>query len=161
MAFRLPKACRSFFNEVVTTGSTGRNEETKFLWFDAYYLCLLVGLAKKKISPDPLLLESGEFIDYYPESYVSSRDYISGLLIATELERLDIVKEDAASLQKLMLHYVDYESPTRLSKSGLDMLNQYAARGMEIMQDTMSGKPINLEILLREYFMLFEMGEFI
>lgn len=160
MAFRLPKACRNFFSEVVTTGSTGRNEENKFLWFDAYYLCLLVGLAKKKISPDPSLLDS-EFIDYYPEPYAASRDYIAGLLIATELERLDIVKEDAASLQKLMLHYVDYESPTRLSKHGLDILNQYAARGMEVMQGTMSGKPINLEILLREYFMHFEMGEFL
>lgn len=159
MAFRLPKACRTFFNEVVTTGSTGRNEENKFLWFDAYYLCLLVGLAKKKISSDPSLLDS-EFIDYYPDSYVASRDYIAGLLIATELERQNIVKEDAGSLQRLMLDYVDYESPTRLSKSGMDTLNQYAARGMEVMQDMMSGKPTNLEILLREYFMLFETGEF-
>lgn len=159
MAFKLPKACRNFFSEVVTTGSSGRNEENKFLWFDAYYLCLLVGLAKKKISSDPSLIDS-EFIDYYPEPYVGSRDYIAGLLIATESERLNVIKEEA-SFQKLMLKYVDYESPTRLSKHGMEILNQYAARGMEVIQETMSGKPINLEILLREYFMLFEMGEFL
>lgn len=161
MAFRLPKACRQFFNEIVTTGGGGRNEENKFIWFDAYYLCLLVGLAKTKISSDTALLEPGEFIDSYPEPYVESRDYIAGLLIATEADRLDIIKEDATSLQKLMLDYVDYESSTRLSKFGMDTLNQYAARGMEVMRDTMSGKPSSLEVFIREYFMLFEMGDFL
>ena len=58
MAFRLPKSCRQFFDEIVTTGSTTRNEDNKFIWFDAYYLCLLVGFAKAKISSDPSCLEN-------------------------------------------------------------------------------------------------------
>jgi len=161
MAFRLPKACRQFFDEIVTTGSAGRSEENKFIWFDAYYLCLLVGLSKSKISPDPSLLEAGDFIDNYPEPYIGSRDYIAGLLIATEADRLGIIKEDANALQKLMLDYVDYESPNRLSKFGIDTLNQYAARGAEVIRDTLSGKPSSLEVFIREYFVHFETGDFL
>jgi hypothetical protein len=163
MPFRLPKATRQFFDEIVTTGSSGRNDENKFIWFDAYYLCLLVGLGKAKISPDTdnALLESGEFVDYYPEPYFESRDYIAGLLIATEAERKGIPKDDAVALQKLMLSYVDYESSTRLSKTGHDILNQYAARGIDIIKSAMSAKPFNVEVFLREYFMHFKMGDFL
>ena len=63
-------------------------------------------------------------------------------------------------MQKLMLEYVDFESPTRLSKLGMDSLNQYAARGAEIIRDTMSGKPSSLEVFIREYFMYFKTDEF-
>lgn len=99
------------------------------------------------------------FNDSYPDKYVDSRDYIAGLLIATEAERKGIEKDNATALQQLMLNYVDYESPTRLSKMGVDMLNQYSSKGMDIIRSSIS-RPTHIEDFLREYFLLFQTGEF-
>jgi hypothetical protein len=156
MSFRLHNASRQYFSDIMTT--SGKVEDNKLIMFDAYYLCLLVGLSKRQIDSDASTLDV-IFNDSYPDKYVDSRDYIAGLLIATEAERKGIEKDNATALQQLMLNYVDYESPTRLSKMGVDMLNQYSSKGMDIIRSSIS-RPTHIEDFLREYFLLFQTGEF-
>lgn len=158
MPFILPKGCKNYFQNIYDPGNKdGRKLKLKF---DEYYFCLMAGLAcgKYENSPD---LDAGSQIDDYPGEYIECRDYIAGLLIATEAEGRGIVKNDAAALEKLMVEYIDSTSRTRLNLSGEKRLNQYAARGMELIRHRMNGKPYRLELFLQDYYQCFSEGEFI
>lgn len=156
MAFKITSKCRSFFQYIYDKEN---KDGTKLkLLFDEYYLCLMVGLASEMYDENPKL-ESSEITDVYPGDYVQSRDYIAGLLIATERKRRGIPESDSGALEKLMTRYLDSESRTRLSQEGVDRLNQYAARGIDIMMDVMT-KPYELESFLIEYLECFSHKKF-
>lgn len=158
MGFRMPKKCRTYFRDI-TNSNKGRVDDKFNLLFDGYYLCLLVGLAQAKISMDADL--EPEFVDSYPADYQNSRDYIAGLLVATERERLGIAPDNAAAIEQLMAALIDSQSRTRLTKDGEDLLNQYAARGMDVMIDKMAGKHISLEDFYQDYFECFNTNLFL
>lgn len=157
MPFRLPKKCREFFKEIT---DTNKNDGTKLnMLFDGYYLSLLVGLAQAKRSENAEL-EATELVDSFPGGYHDSRDYIAGLLIATEAKCLGIATNDADALERLMTTLVDSQSKTRLTTLGENRLNQYAARGIELMIDKMLGQHNCLEEFFQDYFTCFENGTF-
>lgn len=153
MPFRLPKKCRSYFNEI-----TGKEDSKLNILFDGYYLSLLVGLAQAKIDANADL-EASELVDEYPISYQDSRDYIAALLIATEAKRIPVDVTNANELEQLMTILVDSHSKTRLSKEGEDRLNQYASRGIDIIIEKMP-KHTRLEEFYQDYFECFENGVF-
>lgn len=156
MAFKITSKCRAFFQYIYDKEN---KDGTKLrMLFDGYYMCLMVGLASEMYDENPKL-ESSEITDSYPGDYIQSRDFIAGLLIATERKRRGIPESDSGALEKLMTRYLDPESRTRLSPEGEDRLNQYAARGIDIMMDTMS-KPYELESFLIEYLNCFEEEKF-
>lgn len=156
MAFKITSKCRRFF-EYLYDKDNRNHSKFKFL-FDEYYFCLMVGLAAEMYDENAKL-EPSEITDSYPGDYVNSRDYIAGLLIATERKRRGIQESDSTALEKLMIEYLDPESKTRLTGAGEERLNQYAARGIDIMMEVMS-KPYDLETFLLEYIDCFEQRKF-
>lgn len=153
MPFRLPKKCRGYFNAI-----TGKDDSKLNILFDGYYLSLLVGLAQARIDAGAEL-EASELVDEYPISYQDSRDYIAALLIATEAKRIPVDVTNANELEKLMTVLVDSHSKTRLSKEGEDRLNQYAARGIDMIVEKMP-QHTRLEEFYQDYFECFEKGIF-
>lgn len=121
-------------------------------------MSLLVGLAQSKIDTNADL-ETSEFVDEYPGNYQDSRDYIAGLLIATEAKRLPVDVTNASALEQLMTILIDSHSKTRLSKEGEDSLNQYAARGINVILEKMP-QHTRLEEFYQDYFELFNRGAF-
>ena len=140
MAFRLPTRAAKYFDRILIRGG-GRTEESKLNLFDAYYYCALVGFALG----EPLNLEAkseNEFESFmrqgYPEDYLGSRDYIAGLLIASEIEHSGTDQTNSRELEKLMTKLIEHEAPTRLSKLGLERLDSYVFRGIESLVETIA-----------------------
>jgi len=157
MPFYLPTKCKHFFKHIYDPKN--RTGTKLRLYFDEYYLCLMVGLVAEKYDEDAEL-ERSEITDRYPAEYAESREYIAGLLFASERSRRGIPESDGAALEKLMTEYIDATSKTHLNLKGEGRLNQYAARGMEIMLDVMN-PPIRLDEFLLEYLECFREGRFI
>ena len=152
MAFKITSKCRAYFQYIYDKDN--KNGTKLRLLFDEYYLCLMVGLAAQMYDENPKL-EPSEITDTYPGDYAQSRDYIAGLLIATERKRRGMPESDSAALEKLMTEYLDPESKTRLNSAGEDRLNQYAARGIDILMDVVQ-KPYDLETFLINYMDCFK-----
>lgn len=157
MPFFLPRKCKPFFSQIFD--SKNRTGTKLRLYFDEYYLCLMAGLAAEKYDEDAEL-ERSEITDRYPAEYAADREYIAGLLFATERNRRGIPESDGAALEKLMTEYIDSSSKTHLNMAGENRLNQYAARGMEIMLDVMN-RPVRLDEFLLEYLECFKDGRFL
>ena len=156
MPFVLPRKCKPFFSQIYD--SKNRTGTKLKLYFDEYYLCLMVGFAAGKYDENAEL-ERTEITDSYPAEYAESREYIAGLLFATERSRRGIPESDGVALEKLMTEYIDATSKTYLNLRGENRLNQYAARGMEIMLVVMN-RPVRLDEFLLEYMECFHDGRF-
>lgn len=152
MPFRMPIRTREFFSNIYDKRNSDGTKLT--LLFDGYYFSLLVGFIYAKYDNNAEL-EASEFLDGYPNEYNESKDYIAGLLISTEIQLQGIKEDDAEEMERLMVEYIDSGSKTLLTAKGEQRLNQYAARGIDIMIEKMSGKPYTLDSFFREYFMLF------
>ena len=141
MSFILTQAGRSFFRAIIAP--------PKFLMFDAFYCCLLVGLDARRIESADAL-DADPFIPAYPDDFKAQGDIVAGLLIDAELERKGIEAEDKARIEQEMIRLVDPTSPTRLSAEGNKMLNLYAAAGFAIVDDKMMS-PATIEEFLVAY----------
>ena len=109
MPFILPKDCLKYYQNIFDSKS--KNGQKLKYKFDEYYFCLLAGLACAKYNKDAELDPNSQ-IDEYPSEYQKCKDYIAGLLIATEVKRRGIVTEDAFALESLMVEYIDSTSRT-------------------------------------------------
>lgn len=156
MPFYLPQKCKPFFKQIFDPKN--KTGDKLRLYFDEYYFCLMVGLAAEKYEENAEL-EKSEITDSYPAEYAGCRDYVAGLLFATERKRRGIPEGDGAALERLMTEYIEPTSKTHLNSDGERRLNQYAARGMEIMLDVMN-KPVRLDEFLLEYLKCFREGRF-
>lgn len=116
--------------------------------FDLYYLCSLIGFSKKELGK----LEGDEFVDLYPKEYANSSDQLIALLIATEIDRQGIDPNDRKVMEDLMKRLVDSNSPIRLSKEGENLLNRYAAKGFEEIQNEIPDPNIKLDTFLIKYY---------
>jgi hypothetical protein len=149
MSFVAPKGLLEFFKGV----GHGRSDGTQFATqFDKYYLCLLAGLDVRRLG-QPTELESDEFIRAYPQDYSAQADILAGLLIDAELDRQAISATDRESVQQEMLRLLDHNSPTRLSDTGAQLLNRYAAGGLAILRDRLPS-PQSLADFLSAYVQL-------
>ena len=146
MSFVMPKGAKTFFQSIPTI----REGVTKFIMFDQYYACMMVGLDARRIAPEEEL-DGDVFLNAYPEDYRAQADIIAGLLIDAELVRKGIGPEDKDSIEREMISLLNPTSPTRLSTDGNLLLNRYAAEGFRIVRDTMLA-PANLEEFLVAYF---------
>lgn len=96
-------------------------------------------------------------MDEYPAEYEECRDYVAGLLIATEAELIGIPQTDAVGLERLMVTYIDSTSKTRLNGNAKRRLNQYASRGMGLIREKLGGTPYKLEMFLLDFFSVWKM----
>lgn len=142
MSFLFPQGGRTFFKAI----EAPRDGAKKFLMFDAFYCCLLVGLDARRLGVEDDL-ESDVFLNGYPEDYKVQADIIAGMLIDAELDRKDINPGDKNSIENEMIKLVNPTSATRLSEAGNELLNLYAAYGFKLLQDYMM-PPATLEEFL-------------
>jgi hypothetical protein len=155
MSFVLHSRARSWFGiqdqrGFARTLDPATKESTpRFLMFDAYYSCLLLGLDGERHGR-PEDLETDEFAKVYPEAYRGQAELIAGLLVSAELRRQEIEPEDRDSIEAEMVRLLDLKSSTRLSTEGDRLLNLYAATGFEKL-DAAIPAPDNLEDFLVAY----------
>lgn len=124
MPFRMPKRTRHFFNNIYDKKD---KSGTKLrLLFDEYYFSVLVGFENGKYDQNAEL-EDSEFYDY-PNEYSECKEYIAGLLIATEIQLQGISEDDADVMERIMVEYIDSSSKTLLTSKGEQRLNQYAEK---------------------------------
>jgi hypothetical protein len=159
MSFVLPANLRSFFGfegarAFSRSSDPRRDAAARFLMFDAYYCCLLLGLDSRRLGDDSKL-EADKFIEAYPESFKGQAELIAGLLVDAELNRLEIDLEDRARIEKEMVRLLDLTSPTRLSADGDRLLNRYAVSGFERLRDSMVA-PDNVDDFLVGYHALWD-----
>ena len=130
MSFKLPLGTREYFQRI----DNARESEPKFDYlFDKYYLCLMIGLDKRRLGL-PEDLESADFVLAYPQAYEGYADIIAGLLIDAELERNAISLHDQGAVESVVVNLLDPLSPTRLGADGHDLLNLYAAAGFSLIR---------------------------
>lgn len=146
MSFHLPVDARSFFRSLI---GTRESSATRFLMFDAYYACLMIGLEARKLGSESEV-ESEVFVAEYPDAYASQSDIIAGLLIDAELERKGIDAGDRASVEDEMIKLLNPASATRLSTAGDKLLDLYAAYGVRQILDKML-PPSSIEDFLVGY----------
>ncbi|KVK54333.1 hypothetical protein BCY90_15600 [Agrobacterium deltaense] len=153
MSFFLHNRARSWFGiqdaRAFARTTTPSKDATRFLMFDAFYCCLLVGLDMRRHGKGEQL-EANEFIKGYPEDYRSQAELIAGLLVDAELARQDIREDDRQSIEQEMVRLLDLRSVTRLSDEGDKYLNLYAAAGFEKLEERIS-PPDNVEDFMVAY----------
>lgn len=158
MGFKLPKGCREYFSGIVDKGKA--DERKLSTWFDAYYLCLMVGFAQAKVDKD-IKMESGDFHFDFPLDYQESKEYIIGSLIASEVRLRNIDITNSEELESHIKLLVGTKTKTNLTDVGEDLMNQYATYGYQFMREKLTDMPpVRLEEFYEEYFEKFEDGTF-
>ena len=142
MAFSLPQNARAFFGfegqrAFARSRASKREVSGRFLMFDAYYCCLLLGLDQAKLG-DESRLEAASFITGYPEAHKGQAELVAGLLVDAELRRLEIHQDDREDIERQMVRLLDLASPSRLSGDGDLLLNRYAVSGFDRLREAMT-----------------------
>lgn len=150
MHFRMSQSAQSFFSNIISSdGSHGADEKSKFAYkFDVYYCCALLGMAACQIDEDASDLK--DLTENYPKPYIENKNYIAGLLVASESKRLGI-DVDSPKLENVMLQYLSNDD-TLLSEDGIKMLNAYALKGYHLIHEfPLEEKPTSREEFLEAF----------
>ncbi len=149
MHFRISKNAQNFFSNIMNfDGAYASEDKNKFMQFDIYYCCALIGMAAVQLDEDTSDLNP--FYDKYPKAYNSSKAHIAGLLVATEAKRLGIDPQ-SPKIEDIMLRYLSDES-TMLSEEGIKTLNAYALKGYHLIHEfPLEEKPTSREEFLEAF----------
>ena len=121
------------------------DEKDKFIQFDVYYCCALIGMAAGQIDEDTSELK--DLVERYPVQYRDCKAQIAGLLVASEARRLGIDTQ-SPKLEQIMLQYIS-NNDTLLSEDGIKTLNAYALKGYRLITDyPLFDKPTSREEFL-------------
>ena len=146
MHFKISKKAQSYFDNIMRLeGYKGSDSNNKFLQFDVYYCCALVGIAAGQRDDNTTDLQ--DIIDKYPAAYSSCKSQIAGLIVTAEAKRLGI---DVSSprLEEVLLSYLG-SSSTSLSDNGVKALNAYSLKGYHLIEKQLRGdKPLTREEFL-------------
>lgn len=155
MHFKMAQDIRSYFGSIMNQGgSHGAEDKNKFIMFDAYYCCAVVGMAACEIDSDDSNMT--DIIQGYPGPYRDSKAYIAGLLLASEAKRKGIDIHNP-KLESTMLEYLTSEDDTLLTDQGVKTLNAYSLRGARLLQEIMPDKPTSREEFLLKFNMAISM----
>ena len=120
-------------------------DKNKFIQFDVYYCCALIGMAAGQIDEDTSELK--DLVERYPVQYRDCKAQIAGLLVASEARRLGIDTQ-SSKLEQIMLQYLS-NNDTLLSEDGIKTLNAYALKGYRLITDyPLFDKPTSREEFL-------------
>ena len=152
MSLRLPNDAKSFFKHIPEHAS--HPQGVRFMDIDKYYACLMLGLRagelgrKDDIAPNSFLAANAG----YPEVYKEAADVIAGLLVDAEIRRNNINVKDRDQIESETVKLLKPRSAMGLSDKGIDLLNRYAARGLEYLKsESEVGAPRSLEVFLIDY----------
>lgn len=151
MHFKLSKSAKNFLGNIINLeGSHASEDKNKFIQFDVYYCCALIGMAAVQLDEDTSDLS--DMVEKYPKPYVQCKSYIAGLLIATEAKRLGIDAQ-SSKLEDIMIQYLSNDD-TLLSEEGIKTLNAYALQGYNLIRDfPLEEKPTSREEFLEAFNM--------
>ena len=151
----MAKSAQEFFSNVIAQeGSHGPKDKNKFIQFDVYYCCALIGMAAVQLDSDTSDLKA-QLVDKYPKAYLECKAHIAGLLVATEAKRLGIDLH-STKLEEVMLQYLSDDS-TLLSEEGIKTLNAYSLKGYRFIQEFYyPNKPMSREDFLEAYNMMIQ-----
>lgn len=143
MHFKISKKAQSYFDNIMRLeGYKGSDSNNKFLQFDVYYCCALVGIAAGQRDDNTSDLQ--DIIDKYPAAYSSCRAQIAGLVVTAEAKRLG-VDLSSTKLEEILLSYLSSNS-TLLSDNGVKALNAYSLKGYHLIEEQLFGdKPLTRE----------------
>ena len=146
MRFMLPESAKNYFSNIMRReGSHAPDEKNKFIQFDIYYCCALIGMAAGQIDEDASDLK--QMIEKYPVEYRDCKAQIAGLLVASEARRRGIDMQ-SPKLEQIMLQYLS-NNDTLLSENGIKTLNAYALKGYRLITDyPLIDKPTSREEFL-------------
>lgn len=149
MHFRISKNAYSFFDNIINTeGSHAASDKNKFMQFDVYYCCALIGMAAVQLDDDATDLR--DIVEKYPKPYADYKAHIAGLLIATEAKRLGIHPQ-SSKLEEIMLKYLS-DDDTMLSEEGVKTLNSYSLKGYYLLTEyPLANKPTSREEFLEAF----------
>ena len=100
MHFKIAKSAQSYFNNIMNLeGSHAAEDKNKFIQFDVYYCCALIGMAAGQIDEDTSELK--DLVERYPVQYRDCKAQIAGLLVASEARRLGIDTQSSKLEQRL------------------------------------------------------------
>ena len=136
---------QSLYNIMNLEGSHAAEDKNKFIQFDVYYCCALIGMAAGQIDEETSELK--DLVDKYPVQYRECKAQIAGLLVASEAKRLGIDTQ-SPKLEQIMLQYLS-NNDTLLSEDGVKTLNAYALKGYRLITDyPLFDKPTSREEFL-------------
>lgn len=149
MHFQMPKNAKNFFSNIINAdGSHAASDKNKFMQFDVYYCCALIGMAAIQLDNDPQ--DWHEIVEKYPKPYSEYKAYIAGLLVATEAKRLGIDSR-SSKLEDIILRYIGSDD-SLLSEEGFKTLNAYALKGYNLLRDyPLVDKPTSREEFLEAF----------
>jgi hypothetical protein len=120
--------------------------------FDMYYFCLVAGLGVKRRVPDLNRFDSRDLVDNFPGEYRQRADMLVGMLLASELERLEVDRSDKAIVHQTVGKLIEPRSMSSLSSDGIYALNAYSFAGCDVLrQDWFDEKPSSLEYFLLRF----------
>ena len=149
MHFKLSKSAKNFFSNIINLeGSHAAEDKNKFMQFDVYYCCALIGMAAVQLDEETSDLV--DMVEKYPKQYAQSKAYIAGLLIATEAKRLGLDTQ-SSKLEDIMIQYLSNDD-TMLSEDGIKTLNAYALKGYNLLHEfPLEEKPTSREEFIEAF----------
>lgn len=149
MRFMLPESAKNYFSNIMRReGSHTPDDKNKFIQFDIYYCCALIGMVAGKIDEDTSDLK--DMVEKYPAEYRDCKAQIAGLLVASEAKR-QCIDMQSPRLEQIMLHYLS-SNDTLLSEDGIKTLNAYALKGYRLLLEyPLLDKPTTREEFLEAF----------
>ena len=150
MHFTMSKSAQDFFSNIISQeGFHGSKDKNKFIQFDVYYFCALIGMAAVQLDDDTSDLKA-QLVDKYPKAYSEYKAHIAGLLVATEAKRQGIDLQ-SSKLEEIMLQFLSGDS-TMLSEEGIKTLNSYSLKGYQLIHEyPLKEKPTTKEEFLEAF----------
>jgi len=120
--------------------------------FDMYYFCLIAGIANRRRVPELSKYEARDLVDNFPGEYRSRAEMIVGLFLTTELNRLEVNREDKVAVHNTVGKLIDPRSMSFLSSDGIYGMNAYSYAGCDVLrQEWFNEPPSSLEFFLITY----------
>jgi hypothetical protein len=121
MAFKLRPEVDEWFSKIFKVKDSPLTQK-----FDYYYLCLMMGLAKRKAAT---LTNGTEFVQFFIADYRPVQNLVIGLLVAAEAQLQGVDLSNRVAIKKLLALYVSPEASVALTVDGFQRLNDYANGG--------------------------------
>lgn len=143
--FRILKDAKPWFKHLYS------KEDGLSLEFDAYYFCLMAGLASGKKRAELSTNETAELVQHFPGRYKEKGKIIVSLFLARYLSSLGVTLTDKKTAHNQISKLINPTSPNYLSDEGMKELNKYAAAGYDEIISWFEDKPRTLESFLRTF----------
>lgn len=126
---------------------------TKAPQMDCFHMCIIIGLHAVLNGDEHLEklenvdnMESGTFTSKgIPIEYAHNFPATIGLMIEAQFERKRIDKKDEVKVSRLLNTYLNYESNTKLTSEGADLMSRYSYKGFEIISNNIGDQEAKLE----------------